>query len=368
MNRIACAAVLTAGLVLALTGRADDRFDQWDRNRDGRLAPGELPEALRGGFKRADRNRDGFISREEHAAVVQAGKQGAASLPPGIVCRADIPYAGTDDPRQRLDLYLPEVPRTNRLPTVVFIHGGAWKGGDRRQGANVLSPFLRDGQYAGASIGYRLTDTARWPAQIHDCKAAVRWLRAHAGEYGLDPERLAVWGSSAGGHLVAMLGVSGGVAELEGRLGAYTNVSSRVTCVVDFFGPTDFGAILEAPSTMKHGAADSPEGLLIGGRIVDLVQAARAASPISYVTADDPPFLIAHGTRDQTVPFDQSVRFVRALQAAGVGTAPLFIRVEGGGHGFRSSELTARIGQFLALHLQGRQAAISTEPIPAAAP
>ena len=132
-----------------------------------------------------------------------------------IMFELDIPYADTANPRHRLDLYLPKNRKSDKLPVIVFFHGGGWMQGDKAYGAGVLMPFLRAGQYAGVSVGYRLSGEAQWPAQIYDCKAAIRWLRENAPKYGLDAGHIGVWGSSAGGHLALLLGVSGDVPELE---------------------------------------------------------------------------------------------------------------------------------------------------------
>ncbi len=132
----------------------------------------------------------------------------------------DVPYAGTSDPRQRLDLLLPthRTAANKPLPVIVYIHGGGWSLGDKQQGLKYLKPFVETGDYAGVSIGYRLSQDATWPAQIHDCKAAIRWIRAVASRYNLDADRIAAIGHSAGGHLVSMLGTSDGVQEHEGTL------------------------------------------------------------------------------------------------------------------------------------------------------
>jgi acetyl esterase/lipase len=276
----------------------------------------------------------------------------------------DLPYAGTDHARQRLDLYLPKERKTDKpLPLIAYIHGGAWLGGDKRGAGGQVVRFAASGEYVAASIGYRLSGDAVWPAQIHDCKAAIRWLRANASEYGIDPERIGVMGSSAGGHLVAMLGTSGGVTELEGDLGDADDQSSRVTCVVDEYGPADMLTIGDFPSQLDHKSANSPESRLIGGAILENREAARSASPVAYISKDDPPFLIIHGSNDQVVPYHQSVELDEQLTTAGVPT--LFITVDGGGHGgFRSDELSQRVKAFFDLHLLGKEATISEEAIP----
>jgi hypothetical protein len=168
-------------------------------------------------------------------------------------------------------------------------------------------------------------------------------------------------GPSAGGHLVALLGTSGGVGALEGDLGGHNGTSSRVSCVVDQFGPSDLLAMGRSEG-LDHDSPDSPESRLVGGPIQERKEAARSASPVSYVTPDDPPFLIVHGTADPLVPFDQSKRLYEALHR--VGVEALLVPVTGGGHGgFRSPELQRRIGQFFAKHLLGQDVTISQEPI-----
>lgn len=310
-------------------------FDRWDANQDGKLSREELPEPLRRNFERVDANGDGFLSREEDAAIRRnrppgapgGGGQGAARLPEGVKKIADLDYAGTGNPRQKLDLYLPETREGDApLPVVVFIHGGGWRNGDKNGGGAKVAPFVATGKFAGASIGYRLTDEAQWPAQIHDCKAAIRWIKAHAKEHGLDPGRIAVWGTSAGGHLVAMLGVSDGVADLEGAIGPHTDQNAKVKCVLNFFGPAEL-------LTMRgsHDEPNSPESKLLGGPVRENPDKAKSASPVEHVTADDAPSLIVHGTEDPAVPYSQSVVLEKKLEAAGVSA--IFLTVEGGGHG-----------------------------------
>lgn len=348
-----------------------ENFDRWDKNRDGMLSREELPDGVRGNFNRLDANSDGHVSREEHDAFVQrfvrpnqTPAQRGPMVPDTVTAMRDLPYAGTDHPRQRLDLFVPKKPVSEKLPLVVFIHGGGWLNGDKAGGAGRVLAYVRTGQFVGASLGYRLSGDATWPAQIHDCKAAIRWLRGNATQYGIDPDRIAVIGSSAGGHLVAMLGTSGDVESLEGSLGDFPDLSSRVTCVVDFFGPANLLTMGDFPSSIDHNAATSPESKLLGGSVLERKDAAREASPQTYVTGDDAPTLILHGTADRVVPYDQSVQFDKVLQAAGVES--LFISIEGGGHGgFESDETEARVKAFLDRHLRGQEVDISTEPITA---
>lgn len=293
-------------------------------------------------------------------ALAQRGRR----LPETIQLEVDIPYAGTDNAKQRLDVLLPKVRTSDKpLPVVVYIHGGAWLAGDRRGGHGRLASYVASGEYAGISVGYRLTNEAQWPAQIHDCKAAIWWIRGNAQKYHLNPNRIGVVGDSAGGHLVAMLGTSGGVEKLEGQLGAHTGMSSRVTCVIDKFGPSDLLAMKDFPSRLNHDQASSPEGKLIGGRVSENQEIAKSASPITYVTEDDPPFLIIHGDNDMIVPYNQSARFAKALKAAQVDCH--FTTIKDGGHGgFRNPDIAKRERMFFDKHLQDAAHTISEDAIP----
>lgn len=359
-------------LLLAATSvsaQQDQRFTQWDSDRSGFLTREELPERIRGNFDRVDRNGDGKISPEEHAAVSQRSRPdggGPGGLPDTVETRKDIDYVGGGNPRQTLDLYLPKerADGARPLPLVVFIHGGAWRAGSKDGAWGRLHTLLGDGEYAGAAINYRLTDEATWPAQIHDCKAAIRWLRANAEELGIDPERIAVWGTSAGGHLVAMLGVAGDVPELEGELGPLADVSSEVAAVVNFFGPANLLTMGDHPSTMDHNAADSPESKLIGGKLQDHPDKANNASPQHWISEGDEPSLIVHGTKDQLVPYPQSVEFEKALEAAGVPTVLLTVEEGGHGQGFGPAVDTA-VKTFLDQQLRGVEGSLEDAKIAA---
>ncbi len=332
-----------------------DPFKLYDRDGDGKLQREEMPPEARQRFDRLDLDKDGVLTREEAARARQANNPAPprARVPDAIEFRRDVPYAGTDNPRQRLDVLLPRKRRNDRpLPVVIYIHGGAWLAGDKGSGVGALAPLVEGGAMVGVSVGYRLTPEARWPAQLHDCKAAVRWVRAHAAELGIDPDRVAAMGHSAGGHLVAMLGVTGDAPATHGELGPHVKESTSVRCVVNFFGPSDLLTIGDHPSKLKHNEANSPEGKLLGGAVHAVPDRARDASPTHWVTAADSPMLHIHGTKDDVVPYDQSVRLDAALRKAGVETA--LISIEGGGHGgFRAQELDTRVRRFLDRHLLG---------------
>ncbi|MFB0555899.1 MAG: alpha/beta hydrolase fold domain-containing protein [Phycisphaerae bacterium] len=257
-------------------------------------------------------------------------------IPAGTKVERDIVYARVGDRKLLLDLYLPPKGPAP-LPVIVWVHGGGWRSGSKGS-AGRARPMLNRG-YAVVDVGYRLSGEAIFPAQVEDCKAAVRWVRANAAKYSLDPDRIGAWGSSAGGHLVAFLGTAGDVREFDTKANA--EYSSRVQAVCDWFGPTDFLQMdkhsLEG-SRLIHDAPDSPESLLVGGPIQDepYRAIARKANPITYVTKDDPPFLIMHGDKDMSVPLHQSELLYDALKKAGV-EATLYV-VKGGGHGLRGGE------------------------------
>ncbi|MFN8521671.1 MAG: alpha/beta hydrolase-fold protein [Chloroflexota bacterium] len=226
-----------------------------------------------------------------------------------------------------MHLLRPEPPPAGKAPALLWIHGGAFKHGSKDTGIAKLFPFARRG-YVCATIEYRLSGEATWPAQLEDCKCAVRYLRAHADELSIDPSRIGAWGASAGGHLVAMLGVAADRQDLEGT-GGWADQPSQVQAVCDYYGPADLLAMVDQPSDLNHNNADSPEGRLLGGAVLAHPDRARSASPASYATGDEPPFLIFHGSRDMTVPYPQSQIM---YQAVGSGEAT-FHTVMGAGHG-----------------------------------
>ena len=199
-----------------------------------------------------------------------------------------------------------------------------------------------------AGINYRFSQHAVFPAQLEDCKAAIRWLRAHAEENRIDPARIGVWGISAGGHLVALLGTTGGETEFD--VGENAGVSSRVQCVVDWCGPTDFETFDKFPSVIKRDAPDSPITQLLGGIVPQKLALARRAGPINHIAKDAPPFLIMHGDKDDLVPQNQAEIFYAALQKAGV-PAKLHI-VKGGGHVFFNPEANQMVSDFFKEHLK----------------
>lgn len=272
-------------------------------------------------------------------------------LPAGTAEHRDLRY-GEHKERNTLDLFVPKSDKP--LPLIVWVHGGAWLGGSK-DGGNPALPFLERG-YAVASINYRLSQHATFPAQIQDCKEAVRFLRANAKKHNLNPDAFGAWGSSAGGHLVALLGTSGGEKERNLPDSPHKDVSDKVQCVVDFFGPTDLTkmAAQSGPnSKIDHDAPDAPEAKLIGGAVQKNREKAARANPITYVDKDDPPVLMFHGDADPLVPLGQSELLRDALKKAGVECE--LVALKGAGHGgapFASAENRDKIAKFFEKHLK----------------
>lgn len=262
----------------------------------------------------------------------------------------NITYATVDKTQLLLDLYIPQG-ATEALPLIVWIHGGGWRQGSKEQCPAVQ--FTVNG-YAAASISYRLTDKATFPAQIYDCKAAIRFLRANAGKYGIDPDRIGVWGASAGGHLAALLGTSGNVLELEGNVGKYIGFSSEVQAVCDWFGPTDFMSIEEASTAQMKQTLDPLVTALLGGKPFDKREAALMASPTTHIWRgkEIPPFLIMHGTKDNIVPLQQSRLLFKQLRKAKVSAKLKIIKGAGHGSGFDKPLVNGMMLRFFDIKLK----------------
>jgi acetyl esterase/lipase len=269
----------------------------------------------------------------------------------GVRRLKDLEYGRAGDRRLLLDLYLPERKEKDPpVPVVVWLHGGAWV-----KGSKSFCPLVKlvPRGYAVASVGYRLATVAPFPAQIDDVRAAIRWLRASSSEHGFDADRFGVVGASAGGHLASLLGT----ADDPGAKGA---PSSRVQAVVDLFGPSDLVELT------GEGRLPTPVDTLLGGRVRDNREKAVAASPITHVSRDDPPFLILHGDLDWLVPLRQSERLEERLREEGV-EAKLHV-VRGGGHGFGGPEIDALVLTFLERHLRPPPEAAKPAPPEAAKP
>ncbi len=250
------------------------------------------------------------------AGVAQPGR---STTPAGTKVERNLEYVKDGHERNKLDLYLPEKADAP-LPLVVWIHGGAWRAGSKDR---CPVTWLVGKGYAVASINYRFLEHGAFPAQIEDCKAALRWLRANAKKYNLDPDHVGVMGASAGGHLSALLGTSGHVKELEGK-GGNAEQSSKVQAVIDLFGPLGI-----------------PSGNRAQGNV------------LTHLTKETPPFLIVHGEEDKTVPIRQSERLKEALEKAGVEVK--FVPIKGASHGgpaFQNEEIRKSYLEFLDKHLK----------------
>ncbi|PQO30540.1 alpha/beta hydrolase [Bremerella cremea] len=246
----------------------------------------------------------------------------------------DVVFAKVGGHSLMLDIFLPESTSntdglTKKPQLLMWIHGGGWRSGSRKR---VPLKTLTEHGYAVASISYRLTDVDVFPAQIHDCKAAVRWLRANADRYGYDATKIFVGGSSAGGHLALLLGVSAGVDDLEGKVGGNLDQSSAVQAVVDFFGPSDFELRGKTQPEIAYSEKAGSFALLGGlksGKITP--EAERFASPATYVTKNAPPLLIFHGSNDKRVLIDQSKRMETLYNQ--LGLSGRLVIVQDAGHG-----------------------------------
>jgi len=262
----------------------------------------------------------------------------------------DATYCTVDGVQLKMDIYYPTTDKKPQ-PVLVYVHGGGWTKGNKGSGAGSLDirELVRRGYFV-AAINYRLAPQYKFPAQIEDVKCAIRFLRANAEKYGIDSERIGAWGGSAGGHLVSLLGVTDPSAGFEGS-GGYADESSRVQAVVDMFGPTDLTQIFSGanPQILQQvfGVTDSNAEIL------------KRASPVTYVTSDDPQFLILHGEKDALVPLSQSQEFYKVLIGAHV-PATLVI-VKNAGHGFAPAggrispsraEITKMIAGFFDQHIK----------------
>jgi acetyl esterase/lipase len=271
------------------------------------------------------------------ATAQQRGR--GRKVPQGVKAIREIEYAKVAGKSLKLDLYVPRKAKTpgKKPRLLVWIHGGAWRMGSK---AGINPSFLgltADG-YAAASIDYRLNGLQAHPEHIHDCKGAIRWLRANAAKYGYDASRIGVGGGSAGGHLVLLLGTSAGVKDLEGDVGGNLDQSSRVQAVVDLFGPADF--------ELWWGKTARFRDSKIAKRL-------KSASPVTYVTDDDAPILVFHGDKDPIVPLLQSQSVHKRYQKAGLESALHVIK--GAGHGggqFSDNARSALVKAFLDRHIK----------------
>lgn len=270
---------------------------------------------------------------------------------PGVTSFMNVPFAMVPGYRLlRLDLHLPNEARTGPVPVVIYASGGAWTLTMKHAGP---WPILPADGYAVAVVEYRVSGEARYPAPLHDLKAAVRWIRANASEYNLDPDRVAAWGSSAGAHLLSLLAVTNDIPEFEGEVGGNLECSSTVISVIDHYGPSDLTMMGEdtnsIPGVMElFGTATAPEARLLGFIPGENPEEAAKANPITYVRKETVPFLIMHGDGDTRLGIGQSRRFYEAL--SGVGADVEFHVIPGANHAgpeFLADEANAVALEFL---------------------
>jgi acetyl esterase/lipase len=297
-------------------------------------------------------------------AAASADQKPKPSLP-GVKSELDIQYVPDGDSAQRLDLYLPEHESDHPLPIIVWIHGGGWQAGSK---SGCPAVFMVPLGYAAASVEYRFSQKAVFPAQIEDCQAAIRWIRANSKKYNIDPDHIGVWGASAGGHLVALLGTAGGKNAFP-KIGGNDNESDRVQAVCDWFGPADFTTVMaqaaadKTKNVFKFNSPSDPYSNLIGGKLGEDQAKCEAVSPVHYVSKDNPPFLIMHGTTDALVPFAQSVELADALKKAGVEV--MLQPFPGSGHGgpaFGLRPAHQLVVKFMDKHLKGANVSIEVLP------
>ncbi len=327
-----------------------------DSDRDGKIAAGEASGLMKRFFQRNDANGDGFLDKAELKALAgRLGRTQAArnkrrqptqrqrtvstrellkNAPDDVVIEPDIAYRPGESKAWRLDLVRPKDAGNAPRPGIVFVHGGGWRSGDKRTGTflNGAIDYARKG-YVCVTVNYRLTGEAPFPACIEDVKCAVRWFRAHAREYNLDPGRLGGFGNSAGAHLVAVLGLVRPDAGLEGD-GPYQDQSSLLQAVCASATPTDFNLFERRRDGDTRFQNDNDKR--------DPETLAKLCSPINHVRKDAPPFLLIHGTADRTVDVKHADLFVKALKEAGAKDVT-YIRVDGAGHGV-FGERSARTG------------------------
>ncbi|MGY8642216.1 MAG: alpha/beta hydrolase fold domain-containing protein [Verrucomicrobiales bacterium] len=245
-----------------------------------------------------------------------------------------------------LDLYLPETDREEgKPPLIVYVHGGAWRSGSRD---SVPIRAMTEHGFAIASVDYRLSPQAEFPANVHDIKAAIRFLRAKANDYGYNATRISIVGSSAGGHLAALVGVTNGNKELEGTVGDFLDQSSDVQAIVSFYGASNLTSILSQSTPHGLKVRTPALDLLLGGSPEEKVDLARLASPVFHVDRNDPPLLLVHGDQDPQMPINQSHELKGAYKK--VGALVRFDVVHGGAHGgdkFYTDEQLKTVAEFL---------------------
>ena len=341
-----------------------------DKDGDKKISSKEATALMKKNFSRIDANKDGFLvqmelsqlanrlSRNRQRPQNQRGNNRRAmsteqllkTAPKDVVIEPDIAYRKGKSEAWKLDLVMPKSKNNNLRSAIVFVHGGGWRSGDKRTGYFMRGAieYAQKG-YVCITVNYRLIAEAPMPASIEDVKCAVRWLRANAKKYNVDPKRIGAYGNSAGAHLACMLGLAKPKAKLEGD-GPYQDQSSLVQAVCASATPTNFLLF-----DNRRKAQRTQPGELFAGSADTLEERGRKASPSTYVAADAPPFLLVHGTADTTVNIKHGDTFHAALKKAGAKHLE-YIRVEGAGHGVfhkSSTKTYPAMEKFFKTHLRG---------------
>ena len=273
----------------------------------------------------------------------------------GVNLTLDLNYASYDETNLLMHLLLPQNELTDKpIPIIIYVPGSAWFKQNLGGSIPLIIKFVEQSRYAVAIVGYRPSTVAKSPAQLMDIKSSIRYLRANADAYNIDPDRVAIWGTSSGGHIASLVGLTEGIERFETK----DNVeeSSSVKAVINFFGPTDFLRMDDFPSAIAHNEASSPESSVIGGPIQDPKNKSKVDeyNPLSYILKDKeyPPFLIMHGDSDDLVPFNQSLILYQALRNANHSAE--FYKLLGAGHGnrFFTQQTMQIVLDFLNLHFK----------------
>jgi acetyl esterase/lipase len=254
----------------------------------------------------------------------------------------NLDYAGNGNIRQALDIYIPHNRVSEKLPVVVYIHGGGWARQSKDFAGHVM-PFIRTGRYIGVAINYRFVDEATILEMVYDCKAAIRYLKANAKKYGIDKNKIGVWGHSAGGHLAAMIGLTSASKALEGDVGYYKKENGSVACAVDADGPTDFESLMSVEEEYKN----SP---LFKSFFNNDMEAVKLASPITHADGSCIPFFIYHGVKDKAVSVKQSEELYDKLTKKGAKEI-YFLKITDGGHVFSDERITQQMLNFFDRYL-----------------
>ena len=338
---LACVSLLTAVAQQRQMPTAEQMVKNFlkvnDADDDGIVTKAEAQGQLKTNFDRVDRNDDGQVTRDELKAVAEMlianrkrGNRGqgnrpdtrnqrSVAVPDNVELKVDIAYC-EDHERQKLDLMLPKEDSKEARPAIVFIHGGGWRGGDKGGGQWRSLPLQYASKgYVCISVNYRLTpDGVNIFDCIEDCRCAVRWLRANAQEYNVDPERIGAFGNSAGAHLVSLLGLTPDDTSFDGDSAQYADHSSGFQAVCCGAPPTNFMDFGKPPKNDRSKLFGDEDGV-------------KRASPVTWVSEKAPPFLIIHGTKDTTVPVKNGDDLNAALKKA--GTDVTYMRIDGAGHG-----------------------------------